>query len=539
MVPHSGRWPSSARMVPSIFHIVGSCKVDGTSVIMHLYTIRSLTVAGHSAHSSCLSRSFQFSEEHPLIRTATDRGVGWATFDNISGTIPATYNLEDLFTEVSFAEADRERICNEVESSKNLGSGRHPIAWVKSVIDNLPQSQTHGSFSYTADFAIKAMQEGLMPFLHSTTNRPDGVVLRSFHCNGKEWKLPLLILEVHSSPYKNSVSQTAADVLDQFRLLRCFNPHIPECVGFTFPKYATTEATNTTCVTKVTVGFEQWQFMLQLHPLACDTVQKEIEGACTAALRFQADTYPAFYFLRLSPAEMCMAGAELRAAALEQHPSMHSIVLKSVSAKKFWKYIPQFKHREALEVLQLTIPKDSPHKHITLYSEHVLIMKQRFFVFEAQIPPLSKDAVAKCLLDFMKKTATALEELHSFGFAHLDVRIPNICFALDGDNEYIVKLIDLERCCEITCCDLSCYKGEMYRPHGLNWKTSQYDWKQLGLLAAEIIFNTDHDQCVADPRVDRDDCLRLLIKEGQSMVHLESVGRELVVHEWDHCVSLS
>jgi hypothetical protein len=51
-------------------------------------------------------------------------------------------------------------------------------------------------------------------------------------------------------------------------------------------------------------------------------------------------------------------------------------------------------------------------------------MKQRvFFVFEAQIPPLSKDAVAKCLLDFMKKTAAALEELHSFGFAHLDIRI--------------------------------------------------------------------------------------------------------------------
>ena len=42
-----------------------------------------------------------------------------------------------------------------------------------------------------------------------------------------------------------------------------------------------------------------------------------------------------------------------------------------------------------------------------------------------------------------------LQELHEYndGFAHLDIRIPNICFSreLNLDGEYDVKLVDLNR----------------------------------------------------------------------------------------------
>lgn len=283
---------------------------------------------------SCSSRPFHFSQQHPLIAT---KGFTWATFDN-PHFISDPYNLEDLFSTVGFDESARDRISEEVTSSKNLGCGRHPIAWVKSLIDNSRRSDT-AALSYTANVAVKAMQDGLVSFMYSTRNRPDGVLLRSFQCNGKEWQLPLLILEEHFSPYKNTVSQTAADVLEQFRLLRCFNPNIRECVGFTFPKYATTESTHKTCVTKVTVGFEDFQFVIRLTPLAKDEVQNEIQGACKAALKFQA-SYPEFSFLRLSTAEMSIAFEAFGVNDIEQHPSKHSIVLKSVSAKKFFKCIP-------------------------------------------------------------------------------------------------------------------------------------------------------------------------------------------------------
>ena len=41
------------------------------------------------------------------------------------------------------------------------------------------------------------------------------------------------------------------------------------------------------------------------------------------------------------------------------------------------------------------------------------------------------------------KTATALQELHNLGYAHLDLRLSNICFTANG-SDYHVILIDLD-----------------------------------------------------------------------------------------------
>ena len=50
-------------------------------------------------------------------------------------------------------------------------------------------------------------------------------------------------------------------------------------------------------------------------------------------------------------------------------------------------------------------------------------------------------------------------------------------------------------------------------PH--HWLPSQCDWKQLGLLAASILFKlNDHSSIVKDHRIDQNDCLKQLIKEG-------------------------
>ena len=51
------------------------------------------------------------------------------------------------------------------------------------------------------------------------------------------------------------------------------------------------------------------------------------------------------------------------------------------------------------------------------------------FAFLVELPPLLWREVATCLIDFMERTAEALQELHGFGYVHLDVRVPNICFS--------------------------------------------------------------------------------------------------------------
>jgi hypothetical protein len=159
------------------------------------------------------------------------------------------------------------------------------------------------------------------------------VVLRDFQCDGKNWNLPLLILEVHSSPYVNSVSQTAADVIDQLRLLRCFTVDITTCVGFTFPKYKIK-----TCVTKVTVSFSDFRFAITLTPLMMHNVKREILSAFNSVSTLNADS-PHFCFMRLSSPEILQACQAFGVMSAIQLPTKHSILLKTNNT--YWKYVPR------------------------------------------------------------------------------------------------------------------------------------------------------------------------------------------------------
>ena len=128
------------------------------------------------------------------------------------------------------------------------------------------------------------------------------------------------------------MSKTVVNVLDQFRLLRCFNPDIPECVGFTFPKYS-----DKTFVTKVKVSFEQFKFAVQLFPLAIDNVKAEVTNALRSALSFEFSS-PEFCFMRFSPKDINNFQKEL-GEMVAQHPTKHSVLLKS--NEFFWKCVPQ------------------------------------------------------------------------------------------------------------------------------------------------------------------------------------------------------
>lgn len=69
-----------------------------------------------------------------------------------------------------------------------------------------------------------------------------------------------------------------------------------------------------------------------------------------------------------------------------------------------------------------------------------------------------------------------------------------------------MKLINLDRSVQDSVARMSEYKGEMYKMES-GWTTSQCDWKQLDLLAAEIILGThEHITIVKhSPRVDQDE----------------------------------
>ena len=167
-----------------------------------------------------------------------------------------------------------------------------------------------------------------------------------------------------------------------------------------------------------------------------------------------------------------------------------------------------------------------------VYSDQCRVLAMKFLAFPAQLPPLRSRDVGECLSDFLHRTAEALKELHSLGYAHLDVRVPNICF-YKNSNSYHVILIDVDRCREIIVQDVTGYVGEMYKytrsadpcvPE--TWTTEHLDWKQLGLLAVRVLteYKYSDEEIVTSfskkstrsPFTDQ--CLKKLIMDGKRIV---------------------
>lgn len=310
------------------------------------------------------------------------------------------------------------------------------------------------------------------------------------------------------------MAKTVADIIDQLRLLRCFDTNISKCVGFTFPKFSSNNAENKTCVTKVTVSFKDFQFRIHLTPLPISSVKREIQEAVQGTKNFLFRCNPFLCFMCLSwQDKMEIAGTFcVHPSKVEQVETRHCILLKS--GDTFWKYIPSISECLNFEFFLDDIEiKCANPKHVMLPSGTAIHERLKFYMFPKEISPLTKSEAEQCLCDLIIKTATALQELHNLGYAHLDVRLPNICFTANGANNY-VKLIDLDRVISIKHGSVEGYIGEMYNiPH--QWLPSQCDWKQLGLLAASVLFKqNDHSSLVKDRRVDQNHCLKQLIKEG-------------------------
>ena len=92
----------------------------------------------------------------------------------------------------------------------------------------------------------------------------------------------------------------------------------------------------------------------------------------------------------------------------------------------------------------------------------------------------------------------ALDEFHSYGYSHNDVRLPNIAFS----ENYEAVLMNLDRC--HPCDDIHPYFGEEVDSCMYNWLENhelfngkQTDFFQLGWLVVWVL-DMDHDQSYHD-----------------------------------------
>ena len=129
--------------------------------------------------------------------------------------------------------------------------------------------------------------------------------------------------------------------------------------------------------------------------------------------------------------------------------------------------------RREYQVLSQLGLLDKPLLHDVIGFKH-----HRYFVYE-RLHQISPDAAKQCLVELLEGVKTAIDNLHSCNFAHLDVRLPNVCLKVEPNDKATVMLIDLERSQRVTFSDQwnnASYISCMYKV-GLSYQ--QIDYMQL------------------------------------------------------------
>ena len=342
------------------------------------------------------------------------------------------------------------------------------------------------------DRHVGAFSTHLHPFTSSLIVRPDGMILTS-----KE-EVPMFCLEVHSGrEYINTVAKSVANLIDQLRLLRCFYPNVVKVSGFVFPKLPKINWNglvidkNLSCVTQVEVHWENFHFQVRFKVLRKDMVSDTVKCVIEDQLS-QLQVSPLkfhHFFIRLLPQDLALIAAiENSSEELEQVQSKFSIIVKSPTT--YYKVLPRGEEEMRLTrfISKASSEPLSATEGIVLPTSH-LYKNLEFFLFDAQDePPLTRDDAANCLGDLVQQVAAVLERMHELEWAHLDVRLPNICFTQDGH----VRLIDLDRVHHLYDVCLDEYRGSFLYQLPDDVPITGVDWRQLGVLIYSVLHRAEN-----------------------------------------------
>ena len=443
----------------------------------------------------------------------------------------AKYSLKELITQQSNWNKDSEALCSwliqgynssiltgDVELCPVCESSRY-----KSVKDE-DTLFVHGPTYYLLDNQKYSPLLNLRPFVSSLQIFPDvGIVYKPFivlHC------------EINSSsPMTNTVAKLAANLTDELRFERHYDPNISKIVGFAFPNSSTEEY-----VCKVTVEFRNLTFNVtcRTFELADPAITSEVNQAIKDHLKLATDLYKKpmnpYTLVPFSENDIDLLCKSIAAmgqvqveGSLKQVDSQYSLVFHD--NKKYYKYCPDSIERESL----FTFLGESSNRLV--FPQHILRVKIDkaapfpFFVFPKQrfqLTSLRTSQLKSCLFNLASGIKDALEELHvKYEYAHLDVRLANVCFD-DGH----VKLIDFDRCQHTSVEDVaSKYNNHYmytYSAGVANPNVSLLDWKQLGLLIYSILKVSKQDADL------KSDDFRRMQEDSQSLVY------SLVYnHMWD------
>ena len=322
----------------------------------------------------------------------------------------------------------------------------------------------------------------LYPLYCSTDQRPDLTVSR------KADNLPLILVEVHSSPFTATVKKTILGVTDQLRLYRTHDANITHCVGFAFPKQQVHQ-----CVVMVSVTWERMGFKCTLTPIeksecVSDIIATKLRTA-TEAAPSPGLSQDLRFLVPLSPEDLRLFCDGANGSPV-QLPSRASVLVRH--GMDYFKSPADIKEQNQLHIVASCIPRALP----TIKVQPVQVGDSIFFKYRG-IPygPLIHTEARSCLYDLVPKLVQVMESIHQNGWAHQDIRLQNICF----DEECRPVFIDLDRCRPSTGAGFQ-GQGCMYSMHS----AIKTNWLQLGLIVCWVL----------DPELGQDP-----VEEGEGTYH--------------------
>lgn len=379
------------------------------------------------------------------------------------------YDLEELFRYAKFAVDTASK--QDIGSISGTTSTERPVQlFIRHLIgkNNLSRNFQHFNFSISESILAPGR---LSPLLSSLTIKPD----TSISLMIANELVTILCTEMHSGPsYENTLAKLISNTVDMHRLMKMYNPQIGIVYSLCFPKYNVK-----TCVTLVECKFNAVPlgFSLKLKSLAMSHVEKEVVKVLKHLpsyfpITFKPSSVNHSYLVRLAEEELTKISTSISAKTrLRQIVTSRSIVL--TDEEKFFKYV--FNSDDAMKYVSMGFKKN---EHVASYS---LEKDSRIlFVTHALIPHLDLVEAGTCLFDFARLVKESLDAFHKMGYAHLDVRLPNICFNTTSNGQLIAVLIDLDRAVDSEETSQPLYDGKYYSKP-FNWTAKKLDWKQLGL----------------------------------------------------------
>ena len=313
---------------------------------------------------------------------------------------------------------------------------------------------------------VTGMKE-MKPLYSNTRQLPDISIYKD-----NKW---MTNIEVHSSAFGDTVRKAITGGIDMLRFLR--NSHnLNEVTVFAFPKIGTKST-----VVKITVQFQHLNFFYFLEPIRLPNAESSFAACLTSCPGYDLPKHIQRFLIKLTEVEkqqmiprQDLQGCE---ADIKQIPSPSSITL--MTNTHCYKL---FKELALLDRCTMAF-RDSPTSHRiqcqTTRCEFLSIVHYKKVPYD----PLTVDEAKRCLIGLVELLKEALNELHEDGFAHCDIRLPNICFSC----EFKAVLIDLE---SITR-PVESFEGEscMYEVPVASVNIMDVDFVAFGWLVVDVLLS--------------------------------------------------